>query len=868
VAGERESDPPPASLSGRAEWKALRAATKVTPMLLARLRPPTALALRSLGSPNNRGAFNVVHFIGHGLPGALALEDERGLMKLVSAIELAAALKEGEIQLAVINTCYSAAGDERSIAQALVDAGVRSVVAHREPLIDPAAVLFSQALYRELAAGRSLRAAFDEAVQETTAHYAEEKGNAALLGDEGLRFARSGNEEPSRVIEGAALPDEAARFFGRGHELIELADIFAHPDLRGAALTGIGGIGKSALAFEAADRLAWRFDDRVAYVRAVEFGFKAEDALSELARGLKIEVRGHVASELRDYVNREPCLLLFDNMERAGGELYRLAEFVSSLNMDAGSKVLFTLRPPLNEKFHEVREMNLHTGLDGRAALDYVRTTAYNLNAAPQWQNVDEARALIQRVNGHPEVMRLAIYRSLKTPYARVKQEVAALSGKLNEALSDLIGKQVAQAGEVAQTALARLTIFPQPRMIVEAAQAACGDAADGLDALVENGVIALEQDDVQRYGLHPTALDYARGKMHEAGLLQEARQHAVKAYSELADAHANEYDLYASEHDNYMAAMEWAWSSEMWAEVASMAQGAVGYLRMKGYWQDGFNWMKRAVEARRKLPDSNENKKQLACHLDSLARFYHDFGDMDAALSCFEESRRLLEASAYQKGLATTLHEMARISVTRGDLDGALALYQQSLDAAKQLGDLKIQSDAMSNMANVLVTRGDLDGAMQLYQQSLDIKERLGDLQGKSATLHAMANVLVTRGDLDGALALYQQSLDIKERLGNLQGKSATLGQMSDIFMKKQQWDNAKRVLTEAVEIEKRIGDATVGYEIAKLGQIAEHDMDFEEAARLYKESIGYFEKLGSPVAEQVRQMLARVLQRIEKAT
>ena len=384
VAGQREADPPPASLSGRAEWKALRAATKVTPMLLARLRPPTALALRSMGSPNNAGAFNIVHFICHGLPGALALEDERGLMKIVPAAELAAALKEGEIQLAVINACYSAAGEAESIAQSLVAAGVRSVVAHREPLIDPAAVLFSQALYRELAAGRSLRKAFDEAVQETTAQYAEEKGNAVLLGDDALSFPRPGGEvQDSQVLEGAALPDEAARFFGRGRELIQLADVFAHPDLRGAALTGIGGIGKSALAFEAADRLAWRFDDRVAFVRAAEFGFKAEDALSELARGLNLEVRGSVASELRDFVNREPCLLLFDNMERAGSELYRLAEFVSSLNLDAGSKVLFTLRPPLSDRFHEVREMNLHTGLDERAALDYVRTTAYNLNAAP-----------------------------------------------------------------------------------------------------------------------------------------------------------------------------------------------------------------------------------------------------------------------------------------------------------------------------------------------------------------------------------------------------------------------------------------------------------------------------------------------------
>ncbi len=60
--------------------------------------------------------YNVL-FICHGLPGALALEDERGLMNIVSAVELAVALRDGDVQLAVINACYSAAGDEASLAR-------------------------------------------------------------------------------------------------------------------------------------------------------------------------------------------------------------------------------------------------------------------------------------------------------------------------------------------------------------------------------------------------------------------------------------------------------------------------------------------------------------------------------------------------------------------------------------------------------------------------------------------------------------------------------------------------------------------------------------------------------------------------------
>lgn len=248
IAGRHDDEPPPKSLSGRAEWAKLREASKVAPMLLARLRPPTESQLRAVCSPNLR-QFNIVHFICHGLPGALALEDDRGLMKLVSAQNIASALKDGGVELAVINACYSAAGDTRSIAQALVAAGIRSVVAHRWPLIDPAAVVFTQTLYRELAAGRSLRVAFDQAVKDVIENpdFENEKGNAIIEGDDQLKFSRpAGDVLASQVFEGSSLPDESARFFGRRSELLHIADALNDADLRGLALTGIGGMGKSA----------------------------------------------------------------------------------------------------------------------------------------------------------------------------------------------------------------------------------------------------------------------------------------------------------------------------------------------------------------------------------------------------------------------------------------------------------------------------------------------------------------------------------------------------------------------------------------------------------------------------------------------
>jgi tetratricopeptide (TPR) repeat protein len=827
IAGLRDIDRPLASLSGRAEWAKLREASKVAPMLLARLRPPTESQLRAVCSPNVK-QFNIVHFICHGLPGALALEDDRGLMKLVSAQDIASALKDGGVELAVINACYSAAGDTQSMAQALVAAGIRSVVAHHKSLIDPAAVVFTQSLYRELAAGRSLRVAFDRAVKDTTEKFEAEKGNAIIEGDDQLKFPRPAGEVlASQVFEGSSLPDESARFFGRRKELLQIADVLNDVNKRGVALTGIGGMGKSALAFEAGDRNAWRFQGGVTYVRAPETGLTAKDALADCARGLHLEIGDEPERTLREYVNAAPCLLIFDNMERAGSEVNKLAEFVASLNMDAGSKVLFTLRPPLSDHFSDVREINSTTGLDEDSAIEYARFIARNENAAREWQNLDEAKALVDRVKGHPELIRLIVNRSKKIPFAQVKTELASLSGKLDDALQEMIGKQVNDAGELALAALVRLSIFPQPRMIAEAAIAACGDAVAGLEALVEHGVIAFEADDVQRYALHSTVIDWV--KKHGAGeqeaSLQESKQRAVSAYVEFTTNNWNKNDLLADEHDNLFASLDWAWLVKMWQEVSELVFNLSDYLRARVFWNLDQQWLARGIDATKEMVTSDDQQSKL-------------------------------------QGL---MHRLAMIKYAQGDFHSALNLYQESLTISKALGDETNVARTLGAIAQVLGALGDQDGALKNILEAQKIVEQTGDLQGQATALHEMGNLLMKHGDLDNAMQLFLQSFHISDQLGDLRAKAGVLSQIAIIMTALNNWEEASQVLETSLEIANQLGDLyMLGINNAKLGQIAEHDMYLDEAANLYRKSIGYFEKLGAPDEEKVKGMLAKVLKQM----
>jgi tetratricopeptide (TPR) repeat protein len=415
------------------------------------------------------------------------------------------------------------------------------------------------------------------------------------------------------------------------------------------------------------------------------------------------------------------------------------------------------------------------------------------------------------------------------------------------------------------------LTIFPQPRMIVEAAQAACGEASDGLDALVEHGVITLERDDAERYALHATAVDWAKRhlKMQDAGL-EEAKYAVIDADSKWGNEHSSDYEVLQAEQDNVLAALEWAWASQGRADskkaIVNDALGLREFWGVRGYWSERATWLQRALTL---VDETKETDKSIlnqhASNLHHVAITASNQGRLDEATQLFDRALIAWAKAENEKGKNATLHQMAGVLATRGDLNGAMALYQQSLDTAKQLGDLKIQSDAMSNMAGVLVRRGDLNGAMALYQQSLDIKERLGDLKGKSATLMMMGRVQNSQGNSSEAEVSLRESIRIVDQLGDLEGKAGALNQLSTVMRQTGRFGEARDYLNQSRDINIRLNNLRLlGYDTANLGVLAETEGDLEEAARLYRESIGYFERLGSPVAEQVKQMLADVLQRM----
>lgn len=286
--------------------------------------------------------------------------DDEGRNHFVSAQALRELFVSSDLRLAVFSACETAtltaqgntrtgrsAAVDATLATALVTAQVPYVVAMPFSLQDDLSPTFVYHFYEALADGRTLEEALSRARQALLSKQQKSWFVPVLY-----RHVTEGFESPAPLLADDDMPAEnehplsylgtSVSFVGRQQELRDLDDFFTavmsnkqsaniagrlklRPGTHHIALTGSPGIGKSALAFEAARRNRYKFPGGIVGA-SLQDGKSFSDAMLEIMRRLRIPLknvpadagrRGRlVLSTLRSLASRElPCLFLLDSFE-------------------------------------------------------------------------------------------------------------------------------------------------------------------------------------------------------------------------------------------------------------------------------------------------------------------------------------------------------------------------------------------------------------------------------------------------------------------------------------------------------------------------------------------------------------------------
>ncbi len=328
--------------------------------------PPTLAQLEQTVAQARRQQrpYHIVHFDGHGtyLPrtgvGALAFERDDGSSHLVTGTQLGDLLARLDVPLVLLEACRSSDLSDRpvfgSVAPALLDSGVGSVIAFSHAVHVQAARLLVERFYRELVAGQTIGQALLEsrlALRADPARWLHLGPNAETVDlqdwfipqlyqvgtDLAIVAPQPAGPGPSPILPsfgGQRSHAEAShsavgglyhfpppplyRFHGRALELLALERAFRR--YPAVLVSGMGGMGKTALSREAA---AWwlrtgRFEAAVFCTFEQKAG--AERVVQLLGQALAGDAFSARPAEEQwaaavDLFHRRRVLLVWDNFE-------------------------------------------------------------------------------------------------------------------------------------------------------------------------------------------------------------------------------------------------------------------------------------------------------------------------------------------------------------------------------------------------------------------------------------------------------------------------------------------------------------------------------------------------------------------------
>jgi tetratricopeptide (TPR) repeat protein/transcriptional regulator with XRE-family HTH domain len=604
-------------------------------------------------------------------------------------------------------------------------------------------------------------------------------------------------------------------FVGRKHELGEVLGPWLSKEagVRAIAVTGIGGIGKTALVVAAALRFQAEFPGGMVFLTARDnpgFGLEAlflamDEALGTQLRYQDPEVRSALA---RARLNGSRHLLVLDNLETAPLEsIAGIIAFLCTLDVqEAGTLTLMTGRD-MPEPFLDLAPRH-HVplgSLEQKDAITLLQHLAADTLGTPhelegQWSQVAE------QCYGHPLLIRLVVGLIQYEGWQTVQQRMQALSGGVGERVDALLSESVARLST--QHSRAQKVLWSLGAFSGGATLEAVSCVQQGIDlpprdeALpwnkdgqsrflkgIETGIRCVAEDRKifgqvsealgllcrgrlvervgDRYDLHPLVCSYIRERgwaaSEEAG---RAVQQAHAAYF-LRYVFDNDEDFRALERElgNIRAGFAFADSSGNERMVFLYAWRMDAFLDLYGYWEEDLRWLAEWAEACEVLGDI----EGLFSVYNNMGLVYSNLGNYSLAMEFYQKALGGKEkAGAKDSSLADTYCNIGGLYFGFGDFDQALTWLQKGLEIDERLGNEERLCASHNNIGMVHQAHGAYDEALAWFQKGLALAEKLGDQAKMALGYNNIGMVHQARGAYDEALAWFQKGLALAEKIGD----------------------------------------------------------------------------------------------------
>lgn len=632
---------------------------------------------------------------------------------------------------------------------------------------------------------------------------------------------------PSARWRTRGLPAEVTSFVGRRREVADVKRLLSGSRL--VTLTGVGGVGKTRLAYRVAAELRRAFPDGVWPVDLAELE-NPELLTQTVSAALGIEDHsGRLPVEaLTDHLRDMTALIVLDNCEHLLPECAVLADAL--LRAAPSLRVLATSRQLL--------------GIPGEQALDVPAlpmplfgTDPGSVEASTRYDAVrlfvDRARAvrpgfaltednrqaverLCRRLDGVPLAIELAAVRLRAL-------SVQHLLGRLDDRFR-LLERRSRTAVERHRTLWALIDwshtlCTPKERLLwarssvfvggfgLEAAEDVCAgdgiareEVLDLVAGLVDKSVLITEETPFGlRYRLMESLREYGRERLAECGgtdaVQRRHRDHFVQMCADTLAPPSDACQLkllsrVKLETANLRSAMDYCFSTPDGAAYGLRMAADLRNHWLSGYLGEGRQRFAQGLALHRAEDEARGRALAVAGWLAVVD------GRPEEAIRLFDEAREIGERLGHGVILADVALQEGLLALDRGDAETAITLCRAAATRHRAAGDIMGRIRAALWLAGALTLAGDLDAAALTAQEGVALCEAHGKGLYRAHLLTMLGVALWRRGETARAGALVRESLTFHRELGNPRGIGLNMAVLAWITAADGRYERAARLL------------------------------------------------------------------------
>jgi len=647
------------------------------------------------------------------------------------------------------------------------------------------------------------------------------------------------------------VPFYPTPFLGRSSELAKIAQSLEDPACRTLTLIGVGGVGKSRLAAQAAAQAVGNFAHGVYYIPLAALNSPTLLA-STIVHSLGLFLHGGTSpvEQLLGYLREKEMLLVLDNFEhllpfgqdRGSGTDTGISDaaelLVKLLEHALGLKFLITSRRPLALKWESTLVVQ-GLGLPSDAAED----TAERCDAVRLFvQSARRVRPGFQ-LGGEERPSAIHICRFLGGLPLGIEMAATWLQALSCQEIAQKIEQGPAllstHSQDIPERHRSLQTVFDDSwKLLTEKERRVCrglsafrgGFHGEAVAENVAGATLPILFALMRKSFIHRTP----RGRYEMLEILRCYVEEKLEDEEKrrVHDAHCRYYADYVYRRERCV-------DGEDQQKALGEIQADIGNVRAAWRW----------AVAQGRLEAIDKSLESL-CFLHQVRGWFEEGRALfEMAASRLEEMGDVPAEGNRSKDavLARVLARQARLCVPLSLYEKADSLLRTSLGIFRRLGMQRESASALYYLGLVAYCLGEYARAQDLYRESLAICEELAYLPGAARSLVHLGVIASHQGEHAAARQLCQKSMAIFLETGDRLETARCLGNMGLVAAASKEHAEAERLHRESLTMFEEIGDQLA---IAKcyhnMGAAVRAQGDHRKARHLYQQSLAIAESLG----------------------